>query len=886
MRWFDLVAMKTQMLFRRRDAGEHLDDELGFHLERQVTENLAAGMSPEEARFAALRSFGNPALLRDETRAKWNWHGAEQLVREVQYAIRTLRRTPGFAIIAILVMALGIGANVALFTVVRNVLLKPLPFRSPDRLMMLYESNPKDDFYNVVSGGMYAEWNKYNRTFSSLALVQDSENALAASGGQLPESLTTAKISWNLLSTLGVTPALGRDFTAGDDTLTANGTVLLSWSLWNRRFGADRGIVNRTIYIDAKPYTVIGIMPEWFAFPRPETQMWTPVYHENPAKIMAMVDNHMFRVVGRLNPGVSPEQGKADLSVISQRVFDTHRDLAFVNPGANIRPLLEHLVRDIKKPLYVLLAATGCLLLIACMNVANLLVARAVARRKEQAIRTAMGGGRLRLLRERLMESMLLSAFGGAFGLALAYAALQWLVQSRDDMPRIENIHIDSTVAVFTVAVIALCALFAGLISSLTIRDTALLTTLHESSRYATGGQSRATLRRVLLTVEVGLTVVLLIGAGLLLKSYERLRASDMGCATENVLTMRIGLPGARYKTPGPAPVNFFDTLLARVRALPGVEQAGLATAVPGQGWWEDDGFSVVEHPPLAQGQSLDALTRWTDSGYFAAMGIPILRGRTFDKSLRLDQAREVIVSEKLARSFFPGEDPLGKHIKKGVDSWSTGGNVYTIVGIVGDMRYDIGEEPKETKYFSLMDGTENYGTLVIRSSRDVETLALPVQRVIQGMDRDLPVSDVLTMNQLLGKGTLDQSFNTTLLTGFAALSLLLAAVGLFGVLSYIAAQRTGEIGIRLALGAPREHVLGKMLGDGLRPALIGLALGLAGSAAAARLMRDMLYQTQPLDPVVFASVSATLIFVAAVACIVPAWRASRVDPMQALRTE
>jgi putative ABC transport system permease protein len=390
----------------------------------------------------------------------------------------------------------------------------------------------------------------------------------------------------------------------------------------------------------------------------------------------------------------------------------------------------------------------------------------------------------------------------------------------------------------------------------------------------------------MLLTLEVGLTVVLLTGAGLMLKSYERLRSSDMGCATANVLTMRIGLPGARYKTPGPAPVNFFDTMLGRVRALPGVEEAGLATAVPGQGWWEDDGYSVVEHPPLPRGQALDALTRWTDSGYFAAMGIPMLRGRTFNDGLRMEQAREVIISENLAKSIFPGEEPLGKHIKTGGDSWTSGGKIYTIVGIVGDTRYEIGEEPKETKYFSLQDGTENYGTVVIRSSHDVEGLALPVQRVIQGMDKDLPVSDVLTMNQLLGKGTLDQSFNTTLLTGFSALSLVLAAVGLFGVLSYIAAQRTGEIGIRLALGARREHVLGKMLGDGLRPALIGLALGLGASAAAARLMRTMLYQTRPLDPIVFAAVAATLIFVAALACLVPAWRASRVDPMQALRTE
>jgi putative ABC transport system permease protein len=453
-------------------------------------------------------------------------------------------------------------------------------------------------------------------------------------------------------------------------------------------------------------------------------------------------------------------------------------------------------------------------------------------------------------------------------------------------MSRVESIQIDVVVAMFTMGVIALCALFAGLVSALTIRDKALLTTLHESSRYASGSQSRATLRRVLLTAEVGLTAVLLTGAGLLVKSYGRLRASDVGCATDNVLTMRVGLPGARYKTPGPAPVNFFDTLLERTRALPGVDQAGLTTAVPGQGWWEDDGFSVVEHPPLANGESLDALTRWTDPGYFSAMGIPLLRGRMFNNNLRLGQAREVIISEGLAKSFFPGEDPLGKHIKTGGDSWSDGGKIFTIIGIVGDVRYDISEAPKETKYFPLNEGTQNYGTLVIRSSHDAETLALPVQRVIQALDRDLPVSDVLTMNQLLGKSTLDQSFNTTLLVAFATLSLLLAAVGLFGVLSYMASQRTGEIGIRLALGAPRKQVLRKMLADGLLPAVIGLALGLAASAAASRLMRDMLYETQPLDPWVFAAVSATLIAVAALACIVPAWRASRLDPVQALRTE
>ncbi len=477
------------------------------------------------------------------------------------------------------------------------------------------------------------------------------------------------------------------------------------------------------------------------------------------------------------------------------------------------------------------------------------------------------------------MESLLLSAAGGALGLVLAFVALQWLTRTRHDMSRIDSIHIDGVVAGFTIGVIVLCALFAGLISALTVRDRQLLTTLHESSRSSIGGQTRATLRRVLLTLEVGLTVVLLIGAGLLLKSYERLRSTDMGCATDNVLTMRIGLPGARYKTPGPAPVNFFDALLARVRAVPGVDEAGLVTAVPGQGYWEDSGFTVVEHPPLPKGTGTWALNRTADPGYFAAMGIPILRGRTYNRSLRLEQANEILVNDGFVKKYLPGEEPLGKHLK-------TNDKVYTIVGVVGDTRYALGEATMPVKYFPLAEGRENYGTLVLRSRHDVAQLSMPVQRVIEEMDHDLPVADVLTMNQLLGESTLDQSFNTTLLTGFAALSLLLAAVGLFGVLSYIAAQRTGEIGIRLALGARREQVLGKMLSDGLRPALIGLALGLGAGMEASRLMRDMLYETKPLDPMVFAAVSGTLMLVAALACLFPAWRASRVDPVQALRTE
>jgi predicted permease len=881
MHALDRFWMCMRMLFTRRRAAAHLDDELAFHVEQQIRENRAAGMSPEQARTAALRLFGNPAVLRDQARATWSWSAVESLLRDLRYSARTLRRTPGFTIVAILVMALGIGANVALFTVVRGVLLRPLPFQDPNRLMMLYESSSNTDDYNVVAGGVYAEWKKYNQSFSGLALVMGSRMALSASGGQMPENVTAAQISWNLFPTLGVKPAIGRDFTAADDTHSANHTAILSWSLWKRRFGANPAILNQAVYIDDIPYTIIGVMPDWFAFPDPETQIWTPLYRYVPPNLMAMIDMHMFRVVGRLKPGVSPQQGVADLSLISRRLHDAHRDDPFVSDAASIRPLLEHMVGDLQRPLYVLLAATGCVLLIACLNVANLLIARTAARRKELAIRTALGGGWLRLLRERLMESLLLSIAGGLSGLLLAAAALQWLLHVRHDMARADAVHIDWVVAAFTVGVIAVCALIAGVISALSAGDKTVLSALHESSRAHSGGAARTRLRRTLLVLEVGLTVVLLIGAGLLLKSYERMRSADMGCATDNVLTMRIGLPGARYKTPGPAPVNFLNTLLERVRALPGVEAAGLVTAVPGQGYWGDNGFTIVEHPPLPPGSGTFALNRTADPGYFAAMGIPLLRGRTFSPDLRLDQADEVVISEDFVKKYFPGEDPLGKHIHVGFRN-----KTYTVVGVVGDTRYAIGEPPRGMMYFPYNEGKENYGTLVIRSSRDVEQLAIPVQQVLQGMDHDLPVSDVLTMQQLLGQSMLDQSFNTTLLVGFGALSLLLAAVGLFGVLSYVVAQRTTEIGIRMALGAARSQLLGRMLLDGLTPAVLGLALGLAAGAQATRVLRDMLYETRPLDPWVFAAVAALLLAVAAIACLLPAWRASRVDPMQALRTE
>ena len=864
---------------KKRDAD--LDRELRSDLELEEEEQRETGVSEKEARQAALRAFGNPALIREQTRATRSWNWLEYLLRDLRLSLRTLRRSPGFAIIAILIMGLGIGANVALFTIVRGVLLKPLPFQDPDRLVMLYESRLHENdspIFNPVAAGIYGEWEKQNSSYSSLALAQSIRVGLSASGGQLPEKLNSALFSWNMLHTLGVQPALGRDFTKADDTPAANGTVLLSWGLWKRRFGGTPAILGQTIELDSRPFTVIGVMPAWFDFPSPSTQLWTPVYHDNPEDVMTALSNHMFRVVGRLKPGVSASQGVADLTLISQRIHDAHRNDPFIYSGANSRPLLEHIVGEIKKPLYVLLAATCCLLLIACLNVANLLVARAAARRKELAIRTALGGGWLRLVRERLIECLLLSTAGGSLGLLLAFAATQWLASTRHDMNRVGSIHLDGVVAAFTIGVIMVCALFSGFIAAFSTSDRNILGALHEASRSGGGVSARAALRKVLLTLEVGLTVILLMGAGLLLKSYERLRSADMGCLTQDVLTLHLGLPDARYATPA-SRANFFDALLERVRALPGVDAAGFATVVPGQGYAMDYTFTITEHPLLPQGTGLSALARWADPKYFHAMGIPILRGRTFDSGKRLDKAIEVVISRSFAGQYFPDEDPLGKHLRvRARDA--------VIVGIVGDTRYAIGEMPRPVQYYPLDAGVETVGTLVIRSRRELEQFALPVQRIVAEMDRDLPVSDVLTMNQLLGETTLNQSFNTTLLVVFAALSLILAAVGLFGVMSYIAAQRTTEVGIRIALGARRESVMRKMLLDGMWPAIVGLVVGLAASLAAGRLIRDLLYEIKPLDPTVFVAVAAILLTVAALACVIPAWRASHLDPMQALRSE
>ena len=885
MRWLTQLQVRWKMLLLRSRAAERLDGELRFHLEQQVAENVAAGMSPAQARKAALRSFGNPGLVREHTRSTWSWTELELLLRDLRFGLRGLLRAPGFTTIAVLVMALGIGANVAIFTVVRSVLLKPLPFRDPGRLVALYQHNSnKPGDYFPIDAGSFWDWKQATQGVAELALVDAWEQYnLSAKGGQLPEKVGAAWCSWNFFPTLGVQPVLGRGFTEADDRPDAPATVILMNSIWKRRYSGDPGIIGSQILLDAKPYTVIGVMPAWFKyesrFADSKAQLWTAVGHEASPTLMQTYEDHEFVGIGRLAPGVTEEAFFSQLNTVQKRIKISHPGAA-VRDSIQGRSMLADAVDEFKTPLYAIFAVTGCVLLIACLNVASLLVARTAARRKEMAVRTALGGGRLRLLRERLLESLLLSTGGGVLGILLAGAALSWLVHARQDMNRVNGIHIDATVAAFTVGAVFLCALFAGFISIWSINSKQILAPLQDASRGNSGGAGRAGLRRVLLIAQVGLTVILLVGAGLLLKSYQRLRATSLGVPIKNVLTMQVNLPEASYKEEQQQ-TAFYEQLIARIRALPGVTSAGLVSKAPGQGWGGDFLTHVVEHPPLPKGTGLDLMLRGAEPGYFNAIGIPIVRGRTFASNERMEHANVALISQKAAQLCFPGEDPLGKHLK--VES---SGRVFEVVGIVGNTRWWIDQPPNPTMYIPIYGNGYAGETVVVRSSRDVTAQAMPVQRIINSMDRDLPVSEVMTLEETVGQSTLNSQFDSLLVLGFAVIALVLAAAGLYGVLAYLVTQRTNELGVRIALGAQRTQVLRLVLFDGVRPALLGLVLGLAGSAGVARLIQSMLYGTGPFDAAIFIAVSGLLLAVAALACALPAWRASRLDPMQALRVE
>ncbi|QOY85124.1 ABC transporter permease [Paludibaculum fermentans] len=880
------MSLRRFVLRRRWD--EERSRELEAHIDHLTDLHEAQGMNRGEARRQAYLRLGNPTRIREDLYEMNTLTLLDSLWRDFRYAVRTLSRTPFFAAIAILVMALGIGANSSLFTVVRSVLLKPLPFPESERLVSLYGRSIKGEtVYNVVASGDFRSWQKQTHGFESMAIWKNQRFNLSGQGNQMPEVVNAIASSWELLATLGVQPALGRGFTAEDDQVQAAPAAMLTWSLFERRFGADPSILGRTVLLDAKSYTVVGVLPKWLAYPDVRTQLWVPYYHVVSRDDAESHGNHMSSVVARLKRDVTPQAAIQELNALQERIHQQYLTIPVSN-GADMRPLLEDLSGNFKQPLYVLLAAVGCVLLIACLNVASLLVARTASRRREVAIRAALGGTRWRLLREHMMESLVICGAGGALGLVLGSWATTWLQSERKDLPQINAITVDLPVILFVLGITALTAGIAGLLPALSATSEKVMDALKDASRSMGASRARTTLRKSLLAVEVALTVMLLVGAGLLLKGFLHLRGVDLGCETDNILTMRYALPKSGYGDQDRL-TAFHASLLGRVRQMPGVESASLVSVVPGGGYWGDNMFEIPEHPPLAQGDHVFALFRSIDPAYFRTMRIPLKKGRFFRDDERTTHTRVVIINEQMASQHFPGEDPLGKHLRFLDDSEPNGQKDYEIVGVVGNTRHRLGADLKSMMFFPVYADTQGDNrsvTLVIRARHNVESLALPVQKLVTQIDPNLPVSDVLTMTQIIGESTTTASFNAILVLAFAVLSLLLASVGLYGVLSYLVAQRSGEIGIRVALGAGRQQVLSLVLIDGLGPAAMGLALGLVGSLAGARLLQSMLYGVSPFDSAVFGGVVLLLAMVSFAASAAPAWRASRLDPLRALRME
>jgi putative ABC transport system permease protein len=884
MSWFRFL--------HRKHSDAELQDEMEAFLAEETADNEARGMSPDEARRQARVKLGNPQKVRESLWVQNTPQRLAGIVRDVKYAFRTLSRTPGFSIIAIVVMALCIGAATSLFTIVRSVLLRPLPFHDPGQLMMLYEfhrgaeAGTQDSRYRPVAPGDFYDWREKTSGFEDMAIMRYAGYNLTGEHGELPELVRAATGSWNLFQLLGVQPALGRGFTQSEDQ-PGSTVVMLDWSVFERRFAGDARIVGRQIHLDGKPFTVVGVLPSWFTYPDAGIQLWVPYQADVSPEFLRAHSHHQSKVIARLRPDVSLANALAQVGAVQ---YHLHLQYPHVPVYEDVAPraLNEDLAGNVQKPLRLMLWAVGCMLLIGCLNIANLLVARGAARQKEVAIRNALGAQRAVLIREQLMESMLICGVGGLGGILLSISATRFLARAWKDLPTAQGIHLDGAVIAFTCVLIFAATLVAGLLPALSTTGKKMMSALQTSARTGSSNVSRTALRKSLLTAEIGITVVLLVAAGLLLKSFLRLRSSDLGCLTQNVLTLQYDVPDKKYDTP--EKVNAFnEALLERVRTIPGVRSVALGNSVPGAGYWGDFTFTVREHPPLAAGEDLPSgLARWADPGYFTALEIPLVSGRFFTSDERGSRSYTVIVSRQLAQQYFAEDNPIGKHLQVLAHPHpkAPGESDYEIVGVVGDTAYHVGQEPKPTIYFPVFEGDQNGLMLAVRTSSDPLQFSVRVQKQIASLDPELPVSDVLTMDQVIGSSLVNASLSATLVLAFAILSLLLASVGLYGVLSYLTTQRTTELGIRMALGAQRDQLLKLMLFDGLRPALFGLGLGLIGSVATTRIFQSMLFGTKPLDPMVLSGVITTLLAVAVLACLAPAWRASRLDPMQALRTD
>jgi putative ABC transport system permease protein len=809
------------------------------------------------------------------------------ILQDVRYGFRMLLKSPGFTVVAVVALALGIGANTAIFSVINSVLLRPLPYADPDRLVVVWETNPNLggnlQLRNEASPANYLDWKAQQTVFEDFGVF--NWNTFNLTGGDTPEQLTGNPSTASIFSTLGVKPMLGRVISAEDDREGAPRVVLLSHKLWQRRFGAKPEIVGQQISLNNQSYTVIGVMPPEFVFPAGISELWVPMAFTKAASERRSA--HYLYTRARLKPGVSMEQAQAEMDTIAARLRQQYPDTN-TDRGIRLVSLHEETVRQLKPALLVLLGAVGFVLLIACANVANLMLARATARHKEIAIRTALGASRWRVVRQLLTESLLLSLAGGLCGLLLALWGIDLL---KGGVPSQmisftygwNQIGLDARVLTFTLAISILTGMLFGLIPALQVSKPDLNEGLKEGDRGSTGTRNRA--RSLLVVSEVALALILLVGAGLMMKSFVRLLEVRPGFDPENVLTASLSLPRARYDNTQKA-ADFVAQLEQQVAGQPGVKAVGAVNLLPMAGSGATTSFVVEGQAAPMRGQEPEANYRVVTPSYFGALGIPVARGRAFNEHDRAKEAGApgvAIINETMVRLFFQNEDPLGRRL---LDSEGRNPPV-EIVGVVGDIKhFGLDDKPEAYLYLPHAQVGGNFMTLVVRTERDPSAMTAALRREVLTLDKDQPVFDVKTMEQRLADTGAQKRLTMWLLGVMASVALVLAAVGIYGVIAYSVTQRTHEIGIRMALGAQRGDIIRLVVKQGMLMAVVGVLVGLAASFYVTRVMSGLLFGVSATDPATFAGVALLLAAVALVACLIPARRATRVDPMVALRYE
>jgi predicted permease len=812
------------------------------------------------------------------------------LWQDLRYGARTLLKQPGFTLIAVLTLALGSGANTAIFSIVNGLLLNPLPYRNAERLAIIWTHSPGANVaLDWPSPGQFSALKSENSVFEQLALAHGGNVILT--GNAEPERLGAVRASSAVFSLLGAQAMLGRVFLPEEDTQDKTLTVILSHALWQRRFGGDPKALGQTLKINGRDHIVVGVMPPGFSLGHEvmptvgavaQAELLLPL----PLSVDRM-NNHgdeNYNVLARLKPGATIAQAQTELNLAVRRLEQQFPNIYPLNRrfSFSIRPLLEQVVGDVRLALYILLCAVGCVLLIACANVANLLLARAATREREMAIRTALGAGRWRVVRQLLTESVLLSAVSGALGLLLAVWGLALLRRlNPSNIPRLASIGVDGRVLAFTTAVAVLTGILFGLAPALRSSRVTLSETLKEGGRSLVGGHHR--LRNLLVVAEIALSLVLLIGAGLLIRSFIRVQQVEPGFASRNLLSLRLALVGPAYSEESRR-ASFYQQLWERIRRLPGIEAAGGVSVLPlgGVSW----GSITIEGYDAASGQGMiQADQRAASVGYFETMKIPLIRGRFFTEQDTKESARVVIVDENMARTYWPNTDPLSKRLKQGgADSTAPW---LTVVGVVGNVKqYALETDSRVALYVPHLQSGAGSLSVAVRTTVDPLGMAAAVTREARALDPNLPLYDVKTMEQWLSESLARRRFAMLMLGLFAVIALLLASVGIYGVMSYTVAQRTREIGIRVALGAKTRDVLRLIVRQGMSLAGIGIGLGLVAAIAATRLMASLLFGVRATDPLTFVAIALLLAFVALMACWIPARRAAKVDPMIALRCE